>query len=286
VAVPLPLTAISCPSSSLCVAVDNFGDVVVSTDPSGGSGAWRVTRVDPGTGLTDVSCPSASLCAATDGEANILATTKPTGGARAWRLAHVDPDPHSPELNAISCPSTSLCVASAVDQSGGNLVVSTNPTGGARTWALTHVDDHKQPTTVACASSTFCVAFGSPSDEIASNDPSGGVGAWKVTALGHISPTAASCPTGSLCVAVSGGNILSSTQPATGSSWRSAPVDVPDCALTTPCAAEQIDAYDGHRTRVLDDVPPGAGTALSRPRFIGNWVTWLHDGKKRRAKLG
>ena len=156
----LPLTAISCPSSSLCVAVDSFGDTVVSTDPSGGTGAWTVTQVDSGTGFTDVSCPSASLCVATDGRANVVATTNPTGGAGAWSVAQVDPEPFSPTLNAISCPSPSLCVASASDDSGGDLVVSTNPTGGRRAWRLAHVDDHREPTTVACASPSFCVAFG------------------------------------------------------------------------------------------------------------------------------
>jgi hypothetical protein len=258
---------------------------VVSTDPSGGSAAWTVTQVEPGTYLTDVSCPSASLCVATDASGNVVASTNPTGGASAWRVAHVDPEPFSPSLNAISCPSTSLCVASAFDYSGGNLAVSTNPAGGAGAWAFEHVDDRKEPTTVECASSSFCVAFGSPSDEIASTDPAGGADSWKVTPLGHVSPTAASCPTTSLCVAVSGGNVLTSTQPAVGGSWQSAPVDVPDCALTTPCAAEQIDAYDGRLMRVLDNVAPGTGTVLSRPGFVGDSVTWLHEGTKHRVKL-
>lgn len=31
--VSLPLTSVSCPATTLCVAVDNAGDIVVSTDP-------------------------------------------------------------------------------------------------------------------------------------------------------------------------------------------------------------------------------------------------------------
>jgi hypothetical protein len=107
-----------------------------------------------------------------------------------------------------------------------------------------------------------------------------------VTPFGEVTPTAASCPTTSLCVAVSGGKILSSTNPAVGGSWHSAPIDVPDCALTTPCAAEQVVAYDGQRTRVLDITPPGTGTSLSRPRLTGNSVIWLHNGNERRVELG
>ena len=34
------LRAVSCPFASLCVAVDQFGNALVSTNPTGGAGAW------------------------------------------------------------------------------------------------------------------------------------------------------------------------------------------------------------------------------------------------------
>ncbi|MEA2589962.1 MAG: hypothetical protein QOH66_2889 [Actinomycetota bacterium] len=37
------LYAVSCPGVSLCVAVDQLGDVVTSTSPLGGPAAWTVT---------------------------------------------------------------------------------------------------------------------------------------------------------------------------------------------------------------------------------------------------
>jgi hypothetical protein len=60
------LSAISCPTVSLCVATDASGDVVTSTDPTGGAAAWKVTNVDGSSYLSAISCPTTSLCVAVD----------------------------------------------------------------------------------------------------------------------------------------------------------------------------------------------------------------------------
>src|ERR1700693_295330 len=54
------LTSVSCPSSNLCVAVDDVGNAVTSTNPAGGASAWTVTNVDVFSqdGLAGVSCPT------------------------------------------------------------------------------------------------------------------------------------------------------------------------------------------------------------------------------------
>jgi hypothetical protein len=38
--------AVSCPSVSLCVAGDQNGNVLTSTDPTGGANAWTIVPVD------------------------------------------------------------------------------------------------------------------------------------------------------------------------------------------------------------------------------------------------
>src|ERR1019366_9950291 len=63
---PTPLGGPSCPSSGLCVAVDNRGNLVTSSNPTGGAAAWTVTDVDGSNGLDGVSCPSSGLCVAVD----------------------------------------------------------------------------------------------------------------------------------------------------------------------------------------------------------------------------
>src|SRR5579862_4299956 len=55
------LTAVSCPSASLCVAVDDSGNVVTSTNPAGGAHAWTVAHVDGSQILNGISCPTTTL---------------------------------------------------------------------------------------------------------------------------------------------------------------------------------------------------------------------------------
>src|SRR4051794_22360254 len=94
---------IACPAASLCVAVDHGGNVVTSTNPTGGPGAWSITKVDPGNELLAVTCASASLCVAGDWAGNIITSTNPTGGAGAWTVSHVD---GNNRVTGVSCPST------------------------------------------------------------------------------------------------------------------------------------------------------------------------------------
>lgn len=72
------LTAVSCPSVSLCVAVDGQGNTPTSTEPTGGAAAWSARQIgglpaaplffgqESGSppGFAGGSCPSASLCVA------------------------------------------------------------------------------------------------------------------------------------------------------------------------------------------------------------------------------
>jgi hypothetical protein len=115
---PPILESVSCPSASLCVAVDHDGNVVTSTDPTGGAGTWTAVNIEA-TFLTHVTCPSTSLCVATDWVGNIWTSTDPTGGASAWTSAVVADSEHPEDLTGISCPTTSLCVA--IDGNGDGL---------------------------------------------------------------------------------------------------------------------------------------------------------------------
>ena len=78
---PVGPLSISCASTSLCVAVDGAGDVLSSSNPAGGSGAWTMINVDGTTPFRGVSCPSLSLCVAVDAAGNVVTSTDPTGGA-------------------------------------------------------------------------------------------------------------------------------------------------------------------------------------------------------------
>jgi hypothetical protein len=89
------LQSISCPSTSLCVALDSAGDVWTSTDPTGGANQWSSTNITEGSPFgseAKVSCSSASLCVIAPDrviktikmvqfEADVFASTEPTNGA-------------------------------------------------------------------------------------------------------------------------------------------------------------------------------------------------------------
>ena len=107
------MTAVSCPSISLCAAVDAGGEIVTSTDPTGGPSAWTITPVVSGS-LNAISCPTISMCVAVNNNAYV--STNPTGGASSWSEENTK---SQYPFWAISCPSTSLCVAV-----GGNVGVA------------------------------------------------------------------------------------------------------------------------------------------------------------------
>jgi hypothetical protein len=125
------MRGISCPTTTLCVAVDDVGNIVTTNKPLGQDIDWSFERASA-VGLSSVSCPTATLCVAV-GSGEVLSATNPTGGAAAWKTTSVDSGHY---LRAISCPTTTLCMA--IDDNG-NALSTTNPTAGA--WTVVHVDD-------------------------------------------------------------------------------------------------------------------------------------------------
>jgi hypothetical protein len=234
------LASVSCPTASLCVALDSTGYVVTTTDPNGGASAWSSSssRINTSAGLYGLSCPSSSLCVAVgggSGEADVATSTDPAGGSATWRESTLS---GGNQLSAVSCPSVSLCVAVGY---GGTLATSTDPAGGAGTWRVTQAptsvpfecgkygpeeDCQADFTAVSCASVSLCVAVDSADnslgDAVTSSDPAGAPTAWSATPIDkHTGLTGVACPTVSLCVATGfDGRVLASTTP-TGSaaSW-------------------------------------------------------------------
>jgi len=68
---------VSCGSPTLCVAADTMGNVLTSTNPTGGPPAWTVAQVDAVGFVSGVSCPSASLCVAVDSAGYVLVGAQP-----------------------------------------------------------------------------------------------------------------------------------------------------------------------------------------------------------------
>jgi hypothetical protein len=242
-----PINAVSCPSTTLCVATDPLGDVLTSTDPGAAHPEWSAVNIG---GLTSygshiplggVSCPSIGLCVALGGAGGVFTSTNPTAGASAWAKTTVSGAPGG----SLSCPSVSLCLAA---DGYGNLLVSKDPTGPGA-WTSTKIGDGAA-LKISCASASLCIA----TDDVnllISTDPIGGQSAWSSTQPavppGTDGITAAACASTTLCVAGGGaGELLTTTDPTTASpTWTRVPSPAPSagiiraisCPSTTFCVA-------------------------------------------------
>lgn len=101
------LSGVACASPSLCVSGDFSGDMLSSTNPSGGLPAWQLTHVGT-TSFSRFSCPSSSLCVG-GAQSGVVTSGTPTGGDGAWTVSAI---PGSGTIASVSCPSTTLCVGS------------------------------------------------------------------------------------------------------------------------------------------------------------------------------
>ena len=127
VKVPFPhprlasLSAVSCPSVHLCVALPESHQrwIASSTNPFAHSPKWKIAHLGFAPQESAISCPSVSLCAFGDYTGRIVTSTDPTGGGAAWEIA--DRDPRT-TIDDLSCPDPTLCVA--VD-SNANAIVGT-----------------------------------------------------------------------------------------------------------------------------------------------------------------
>jgi hypothetical protein len=191
--------AVSCVSVSFCAVVTQGGDVLTSTDPAGGAGAWARTPVAQGSAsLLAISCPTAQLCVVggeyKDGLSGwIGASTNPGGGSSAWSgavLVHpvFAQGPAQYAVTSVSCPTTAFCMTDA-----GELLVSVDPTGGPAMWRPVSVAD--QVRRVAhCGASGSCVVSGVGTVQSIPGAPGPG--------LASVPQFAVSCVTVSFCVSV------------------------------------------------------------------------------------
>ena len=108
---------------------DLAGNVMTSTDPTGGAGAWTLTNISADiTGLPNfdsVSCASTTLCVIGSLSDHVYMSTDPTGGSAAWIPVRVIPQGEA-AMFGLSCPTNAFCVG--VDGSAG-VHVYTNPNG-------------------------------------------------------------------------------------------------------------------------------------------------------------
>jgi hypothetical protein len=170
----LDLRSISCGTPSLCVAAARGGRLFISTDPTGGAGAWRAVATPAGSGdLEGASCVSIVLCAVGNMTGNILTTTNPSaGGGATWSEANAG---GSAQVTGVSCPTANACVA--VDDNG-DVMTSTDPTAAASAWQFENLmpftpegQPHNALFGASCPSIALCALVGSEGRIFTSTEP-------------------------------------------------------------------------------------------------------------------
>jgi hypothetical protein len=145
------LVGVSCPSVSLCLAVDDAGNILSSNNPTGGPGAWKLVHLfNAQPGEASVACASDSMCAVAAG-GRILTSDDPSGGRSAWVASGGSAGLLT---SSVACPAVTFCVANT-DFDGG-IVTSTAPGDRARRWHHTHVDGTNTINAISCPSASLC----------------------------------------------------------------------------------------------------------------------------------
>jgi hypothetical protein len=275
----IAINGISCPSKSLCVAVDAYGDVLTSTDPSAGFAAWKITKVADQP-IDGIACPTTTLCIATGSP--LLVSTDPTGGPAAWKGVSAGGGPYV----SISCTSATACVA--VGGVGSDDVLgSSDPAGGSAAWHFSQLGGEGL-TSVSCTATPalFCAGVGG-SDFVTSSDPVAATSNWLLTDLPDAarSPATISCPTASLCVY--GGlnhydgdpqsDVVTSTDPgAAAPTWTAANVDSGNIVAAVSCASASLCfAFDSAGGVLTSSNPAGGASAWATTPGVDAGATIL-----------
>jgi hypothetical protein len=193
---PYPLLfGLSCSSNSLCAAIDDKGNAIISTDPTASRPSWRASAMGIPAPVA-ISCVATEMCLVLGINGQAAVSTDPTLPSPTWAL---DPGFVGGFIGGVSCPSTALCVAA--EASG--VAISTNPTGSAPTWAKSGVDREGRLIDVSCPSTALCVAVDRLGRVIVSTDPTSKAPVWSAPLqVDDVALAAVSCASLSFCVAV------------------------------------------------------------------------------------
>jgi hypothetical protein len=209
------LSGISCAGPKICTALDQAGNVVLSTNASSNRTVWTVAYAeapDSPSGLTAVGCTSPRFCFGADSWGNFLASVNPAAGQSAWSATglHTAGRANNPDasldhsIRAVACTSSSACIAMS---DTAKLFATANPAAREPDWRPTGLG---AVASVDCAGSDWCFAINGAGRVYGTHD-AGHARTWRhaFTDLELSGATARfSCPSPRLCVAVDRGGAL------------------------------------------------------------------------------
>lgn len=310
-AVPIGLSAVSCPTASVCVAV-GAGPLPASSIVSAvWNGSSWTTLKTPGPvpvhgglfkpNLTGVSCTSATSCMAVGpGPANvgIRPFAERWSGGSSWHLVLM-PNPSSDVLAGISCSGPARCMAVG-GGSGLSAFTSFAVAWDGKSWRVLRTGQVDQLMGVSCASVSHCLITGGyldPADVTRTLAES-----WNGRTVRLLSPhglrgllDVVSCLSTTFCMAADG----STTATWNGKRWAwsdtgtGISISMLSCASKRFCAAGTSPVWQGFsygeiwngkkwrevrfaRVASLNSTATTSVTALScpRPRFCMGTGSW------------
>jgi hypothetical protein len=254
----LGVTAVSCQSTTLCVAVDDAGNFLSSSAPASGTWSLPASIDTPATAphLTAVSCPSAVQCFAVDTTGNAYSTATPAS-LTPWTSGDIE---GTTQLNGVSCPTTTLCVAA--DNTGHVLVSTTPGTLSSGSWPALDIDGSTHITAVSCPTASLCAAVDSAGKIWISATPTV-LASWQATTLTTTSAlTALSCNASGLCVAVAADGSVHATGNAASATptWSATLIDAAGLPLSAvSCTDAGLCVMVDHAGNALESDNPAAG---------------------------
>jgi hypothetical protein len=175
-------SAVSCPTTTFCIAVDNgaSNQIATTTNPTGPASAWTLTTVGNGVLLDSVSCVGSTLCMV--GGSNIYYSATPTGGASAWKATAALSSSNS-VVSSLACNTVKLCVGVGYGNAAVGLSVgSSAPTSTTWSQGIIGADPPAQGASlldsVACPQRNLCIAVDGSSNAYTSGTPVRG--AWTI----------------------------------------------------------------------------------------------------------
>jgi hypothetical protein len=225
---PNGLTTVSCATSTFCMALDYYGNPIKYS-----TGQWATpTPTGTYTNWEAISCASATFCAAVD---DVHGLRQYNG--TSWSQASVNGS--TTTATVLSCPTNSFCAA--VNEDETIIFDGTSWTATANTFWRTSA--------VSCTSSTFCIAA----------DTNGNVKSYDGTSWTFVdevvpsfNSTQVSCVSSTFCLLANGGNEFALLS---GGSWHSiqspalqnSPVTL-SCTSSTFCLVadyNDVSIFDG-----------------------------------------
>jgi hypothetical protein len=254
------LQAVSCPSTSLCVAVDNVGGADATTDATAATPTWGPHEpMDATRTLNSISCVAGTTtCAAVDKSGYVIVTADAGSSDPTWSRPDLIDSGNG--LNSISCASTSLCAATDND---GNAFTSTDPFASSPTWhEQTGVDSPYNLNSVSCVTTGpttgYCVAVTSGGYAVITDDPADASPTWtpSAAAIAPADMTSVSCVSTTLCVAVDNlGTAVETNDPTDTSTpplWSTAaPIDGTKTMFSISCTSAVCAAVDDEGNAVV-----------------------------------